>query len=902
MARARSLPWNPWIAFLVMPLLVIALAHLAWFVGDAYVEAAQKQDADAPIVYQGARIHTASGPVIERGVMIVVKGKILDVGSEDQVKIPKNAKVRDMSGKVIIPGLVDTHSHIGIFGRNPGGADGTEMTGPVQPGLRAIDAINPNDPGIRMALAGGVTVANIMPGSGNAIGGQTLYVRLKGTVVEAMRIIAGRILGGIKFANGENPKGVYGAKGQAPHTRMKIAALQREMLTKAQAYKRQWDSFNKAKAAGEKATPPERDINLDPLVEVLEKKRTVHFHCHRADDIMTAVRLSEEFGFEIVLQHCTEGYLVAEELAKRGISVSLTLVDSPGGKPEVMGLLEENAMILTKAGVKVAINTDDSVTESRFFLRTGAIAVRGGLSEDNALKALTLYSAQMLHLDERIGSLQKGKDADFVVLSGAPFSVYSQVLETYIEGEKMFDREVHEDWTYQAGGFALPKNKELLPQKRIATLPLLPLLPAKTDQGPSYQDVPKKLAVIAGTVYTISGDAIQNGVVLVEEGKITKVGPRDKVAVPKGFPILYAAAVTPGLIDAHSVVGLSGALNFKKGDQDQDEMSDPNQADLRVMDSFNPQEPLLQFIREHGVTVVHAMPGRANVIAGQTGIFRTYGRTAEQLKIRFPAGMLVNLGEIPKSSYPGKLPNTRMGTANLVRNAFTGAQSYAQKKQAAKEPPAPNLKHEAMMPVLNKKIPIIFSGHRADDLMTGLRIAKEYDLKAMLSLATEAYLISDAILDAKVPVIVHPTMQRPSSPETFHGHLGNAAFLVDRKIPTAICTAFEGYVPKTRVLRYEAAMAMINGLGHERALRSITLDAAKMLGIDDQFGSIDVGKAADIVLYDGDPFEHATHVTYTVIGGRVIHDRAEYMKLPFERRALPLSANGGDYGCCLGEW
>jgi imidazolonepropionase-like amidohydrolase len=884
------------------PMLMILAAGLIWFFGSAFIEAAQAQEG-APVVYKGARIHTASGPVIERGVMIVVKGKILDVGSEEQVKIPKNAQVRDMTGKVIIPGLVDTHSHIGIFGRNPGGADGNEMTGPVQPGLRAIDAINPNDASIRMALAGGVTTANIMPGSGNAIGGQTLYVRLKGTVVEAMRILSSRILGGIKFANGENPKGAYGNKGQAPHTRMKIAALQRDMLTKAQAYKRQWDNYNNAKAAGEKANPPERDINLDPLVEVLEKKRTVHFHCHRADDIMTAVRLSEEFGFELVLQHCTEGYLVAQELAKRGIAVSLTLVDSPGGKPEVMGLLEENAAILTKAGVKVAINTDDSVTESRFFLRTGAIAVRGGLSEENALKALTLYGAQMLHLEDRIGSLDKGKDADFVVLSGAPFSVYTQVLETYIEGEKMFDRAQHEDWTYQAGGFALAKNDKLLPKKSGALKPLPAVkTPATPKDAPRYLDEPKKLAILAGRIHTVGKGDILDGIVLVEDGKIKQVGVQGQVVIPKDYAVVSAAVVTPGLIDAHSVVGLSGALNFKKGDQDQDETSDPNQADLRVMDSFYPNEPLLQFIREHGVTVVHALPGRMNVIAGQTGIFRTHGRTAEQMKVRFPAGMLVNLGEVPKSAYAGKLPGTRMGTANLLRNALSSAQSYAKKKQTAKEPPTPNLKLEGLELLLNKKMPIILSGHRADDLMTGLRIAKEYDLNAMLSLATEGYLISDAILDAKVPVIVHPTMQRPSSPETNNGHLGNAAFLADRKIPIAICTAFEGYVPKTRVLRYEAAIAMINGLGHERALKSITLDAAKMLGIDVEFGSIEAGKAADLVLYDGDPFDHATHVTYTIIAGRVVHDRAEYLKLPFERRALPLSGSGGDYGCCLGTW
>ena len=908
MARARCSLWklnSSIIAVIVVPILAILAATLVWFVGSAFVEAAQKQNDDAPVVYRGARIHTASGPVIERGVLIVMKGKILEVGAQDKVKIPADAKVHDMTGKVIIPGLVDTHSHIGIFGRpsGPHAADGNEMTGPVQPGLRAIDAINPHDPGIRMALAGGVTTANIMPGSGNAIGGQTLYVRLKGTVVEAMRIMAGRVLGGIKFANGENPKGAYGGKNMAPVTRMKIAALQREQLTKAQAYKRQWENYNKAKAEGKQIAPPDRDLNMEPLLEVLQRTRTVHFHCHRTDDIMTAVRLSEEFGFELVLQHCTEGYLVAEELARRGIWVSLTLVDSPGGKPEVMGLLEENAAILTKAGVKVAINTDDFITESRFFLRTGAIAVRGGLSEDNALKSLTLHGAQMLHLDERIGSLQRGKDADFVVLTGAPFSVYTQVLETYIEGEKVFDRDQHDDWTYQAGGFALAKNKQLLPKKTSAVMPLPAVkTPALPKNAPSVTDMPKKLAVLAGRIHTISSGVIDDGIILVEDGKITKVGRRKENPLPKGYPVVTASVVTPGLIDAHSVVGLSGALNFKKADQDQDEMSDPNQADLRVMDSYNPNEPLLQFIREHGVTVVHAMPGRANVIAGQTGIFRTYGRTVEQMKIRVPAGLLVNLGEIPKSSYPGKLPNTRMGTANLIRNALSSAQTYAQKKQAAKEPPAPNLKHEAMELVLRKKIPIVFSGHRADDLVTGLRLAKEYDLQAMLTLATEGYLIPDAILDAKVPVIVHPTMQRPSSPETFHGHLGNAASLIDRKIPTAICSAFEGYVPKTRVLRFEAAMAMVNGLGHERALRSITLDAAKILGIDDQFGSIELGKVADLVLYDGDPFEHSTHVTHTIVGGRMIYDRTEYLKLPFERRALPLLANGSDYGCCLGTW
>ena len=215
-----------------------------------------------------------------------------------------------------------------------------------------------------MALSGGLTTANIMPGSGNVIGGQTVYVKLRGKTIEAMRITDPKNLGGLKMANGENPKG-YGRKGQAPFTRMKVASLQREQFIKAREYQQKWMKYRaalKKSDKGEKAEKvdkPELDINMEPLVEVLEKRRTVHFHCHRADDLLTALRIAEEFGFEIVLQHGTEGYRVVDELVKKKIPVSLTLVDSPGGKAEVMALIEEAGAILDKAGVLVAINTDD---------------------------------------------------------------------------------------------------------------------------------------------------------------------------------------------------------------------------------------------------------------------------------------------------------------------------------------------------------------------------------------------------------------------------------------------------------------------------------------------------------------------------------------------------------------
>ncbi len=884
---------------------VLLCAPLVVFVALVLAPAADAPPAAGPIAFRGARIHTAAGKPIDDGVLVIDKGKIVAVGPAGSVTIPKGARVIDATGQTIVPGLVDTHSHIGIYPKPsvPAHSDGNEGSGAVQSGLRALDAIWADDPGIKMAAAGGVTTANIMPGSGNVIGGQTLYVKLRGPSVEAMRIADMKVLGGLKMANGENPKNFNFTRAkQPPGTRMKLAAMQREQFVRARDYQKKWAAYRKAVAAGKEAATPETDLGLEPLVEVLERKRTVHFHSHRSDDLMTAIRLSEEFGFELVLQHATEGYHIADELARRKIPVSLTLVDSPGGKMETAGLLEENAAVLSQAGVLVAINTDDFITESRFFLRTGAIAVRGGMTEDEALRAQTINPARIMHLDDRLGSLEPGKDADFVVLSGSPYSIYTQVLQTYIDGTKVFDRSRHKDWTYQGGGFALADPERVPSAPAALKAPASAKSPTAPRGHAALTGAPTRYAILAGRIHTVGRGTISDGVILVKDGKIEAVGTRTDVKLPDDMPVVTAAVVTPGLIDAHTCVPPSGALNLT-ADQDQNEMSEPNQADLRVLDAFNPGEPLLEFLRREGVTVVRACPGRANVIAGQAGIFRTSGSTVEKMTIRFPAALLVNLGESPKKSYPNKAPTTRMGTAALVRTAFAQAQSDTRKRAATKDEdklPPRNLKLEALQLALERKVPVLFAAHRADDLDTALRLAKEFDLRAELDLASEAYLMAERIADAKVPVVVHPTMQRPSEMETFNSYLGNAAVLADHKVPLSIGTGYEDYVPKTRVLRHEAGMAMVNGLGFDRALSAVTLDAAKVLGIEERFGSIEAGKVADLVLYDGDPFEHATHVTYTVQDGRVVYDRGEYLKQPFARRALPLT--GGGVGCCLGAW
>ena len=393
--------------------------------------------------FVNARILPVTGAPIEKGTLVVDGGKIVAVGASDAVKIPAGATTVDLAGKIMMPGIVDSHSHIG----SPAGGDGSA---PIQPDVRVLDAIDVRATSIRRAQAGGVTTANVMPGSGHLLSGQTVYLKLRrGNTIDDLTILLpdGRIAGGLKMANGTNSIRPNGS-GPFPGTRAKSAALVREQFIKAVEYR---DKVRKA--AGDATKMPTRDLAMEALVEVLDGKRTVHFHTHRHDDIVTVIRLSQEFGFKPVLHHVSEGWRVAPEIAKAGLATSLTVIDSPGGKLETMDVAFKTAEVLDKAGVLVGFNTDDPITDSRIFLRSAGLAVRAGLSPQKALYAMTMAGARMLGLDSRIGSLESGKDADFVVLSGDPLSVYTHIEQTWVEGKKVFDRSVSEDRLFATGGY-----------------------------------------------------------------------------------------------------------------------------------------------------------------------------------------------------------------------------------------------------------------------------------------------------------------------------------------------------------------------------------------------------------------------------------------------------------------
>jgi imidazolonepropionase-like amidohydrolase len=392
-----------------------------------------------PIAFTGARVIPIAGPEIADGAVVVHQGKIVAVGPTASVRIPQGAERRDVRGKVVMPGLVDSHSHIGSM-------EGADATAPLQPDVRVLDALDARHSSIQKAQAGGITTVNVMPGSGHLLSGQTLYLKLRdGRVADDLliRLPDGSIAGGIKMANGTNPR----KAAPFPGTRAKAASLVREQFVKAQEYR---DKIRKAN--GDTSKLPPRDLALEALAEVLDGKRIVQHHTHAHNDILTVLRLAEEFKFRVVLQHASEGYKVAGRIAKANVPASVIIIDSPGGKLETKDASLANAAVLDKAGVVVGFHTDDSVTDSRHFLRAAGLGVRGGLPREKALYALTMANAKMLDLQDRVGSLEPGKDADLIVLSGDPLSVYTKVLETWVEGKKVFDRTDAKDKLYATGG------------------------------------------------------------------------------------------------------------------------------------------------------------------------------------------------------------------------------------------------------------------------------------------------------------------------------------------------------------------------------------------------------------------------------------------------------------------
>lgn len=378
--------------------------------------------------------------LVEKGTILFDKGKIVAVGKS--VTVPQGSKIIDVDGKYVLPGFIDAHCHQGMFDGSIGwaGRDGNEMTTPITPEMRGRDGFNPFEPSLKEVLRGGVTAINTGPGSGNVISGESFVIKPTGIgVVDEMIILSPS---GLKVAFGENPKRVHGAENKRmPMTRMGIAALLRKTFTDGQNYLEEWKAFGaKAREARDKGevppNPPKRNLGMETIAKVLKREIPLHAHAHRADDIVTAIRIAEEFNLRLVIIHCTEGHKIAKHIARKKVPAVIGPTLFWTSKPETRERGFETAVILNKAGVQVALQTD-SLTPMNYFPLLPMYAIKHGMSRDDALRCVTINPAEILDIQSQVGSLEPGKDADIVVWSGHPFEFYSEVTQVFINGKRV---------------------------------------------------------------------------------------------------------------------------------------------------------------------------------------------------------------------------------------------------------------------------------------------------------------------------------------------------------------------------------------------------------------------------------------------------------------------------------
>ncbi|MGD8245015.1 MAG: amidohydrolase [Anaerolineae bacterium] len=401
------------------------------------------------IAITNGKVITVTQGTLERGTLLIDDGRIVAVGEE--VQIPPEAEIHDVAGKVVMPGMIDAHCHVGIFPDGVGWehSDGNEMTDPITPHLRALDAVHPEDQAFKELVAAGVTTVLTGPGSGNLIGGQ--WVCLKTVPKPAVEDMVLLEPAGMKMALGENPKRVYGEQKKTPSTRMGNAAALRVALVEARDYLEKWQRYDQKLAEYEakvesgaqdaqRPDPPQRDLKLEALGKVLRREMKARIHAHRADDMLTAIRIAEEFDLDLTLEHATEGYKIADILAEKDIPVTAGPILFSRTKFELKDMTPRNPALMAKAGVKVAIQTDE-MSAVKYLAMNAALAAREGLPEEEALKAVTIHPAEIIGVADRVGSLEPGKDADIVILSGHPFDFRTVVEWVLVDGETAYRRE-----------------------------------------------------------------------------------------------------------------------------------------------------------------------------------------------------------------------------------------------------------------------------------------------------------------------------------------------------------------------------------------------------------------------------------------------------------------------------
>ena len=827
------------------------------------------------------RLWTANGQILEHVSVLVRDGKIRGIGRD--VAAPAGATVIEGAGMTAIPGIVDTHSHSAMATWNEG-------TASIIPEVRVVDVLRPESLEIYQALSGGVTTSVILHGSANTIGGQNATIKMRWGMDDPLKLLVEGAPRTVKFALGENVtrKNSSGRGGveRYPGSREGVEALHVQAFTAAQAYRKAWQDYRKNPAAFK--VPPRRDLRLEALVDIMEGRIKVIAHSYRSDEIMMLMGIADRFGFKVDLfTHVLEGYKVADEIAAHGAGAS-TFSDWWQYKLEAYDAIPYNAAILHDHGILTSLNSDSPWLQGTMVMEFNKPVKYGGVSREEALRMLTAYPAKQIHLEDRIGTLEVGKDGDLVLLSGDPFDSYSRVEKTVVDGIVYYDR----------------SNESLTRKEPIRTLAALPLGPtaapgtsAGTPQGdgtarPAVRNLPLKAnapvtAIVGATVHPVSGPAIADGVVLVQDGKIMEVGPAGAVQVPAGATRVDVRGkhVYPGMIEPMTQLGMIeiGAVPASRDDQEVGSFN-PH---VRALAGVHPQSEAIPVARANGITAV-LDAAQGSIIDGAGSLVQLDGDTPQKMSIVDRAVMVVELP--PAKGDAWEAPKLEGDQLEKTVQLLDRAVLYAKGGITRDDPTAPfqpqargseEVLLDALEPAVTGTMPVFFRARTEREIRTVLLVLDRFpQMKGVIVGGDQAYRLASELATRQVPVVVgseiEPTMDED---DPITAGWENAARLYRAGVKVSFTTQFGENTTNVRNLPYHAARAVAYGLPQDVALRAVTLTAAELLGQGATMGSIEPGKRADLIVTTGDPLQIVTEVERVFIGGKEVSTESRHTRL-----------------------
>jgi imidazolonepropionase-like amidohydrolase len=845
------------------------------------------------IAIRGGTVLTVTGGTIQNGVVVLRDGKIAAVGGSNTA-IPSGAEIVEAKGRFVTPGIIDAHSHIAAESINEGGTTVSSMTG-------IEDVLDPTDVSIYRDLAGGLTVANVLHGSANPIGGKNQVIKLRWGK-DARGLIFDGAPPGIKFALGENPKDMrqFGQTGprRYPITRAGVEFVIRDAFSRAKVYQRERQEYDRRKRAGEDVPMPRRDLQLEPLVEILEGKRLVHSHTYRADETLMLMRLAEEMGFKIAtFQHVLEGYKVADEMAKHGAGGS-TFSDWWAYKVEAEDAIPYNAAVMHRRGVLVSVNSDSAEHARRLNTEAAKSMHWGGLTEDEALSLVTINPARQLKIDARVGSLEAGKDADVVIWNKHPLSTYAIVDRVYIDGQQYYDRLAEEqrltDASKEKTTLTSAEGRPQSPGPQKAQTPRMSSSPDDTfgsvapaaarEQAPLTGPV---TAITNARIFPISGPAIERGTLVIRGNRIEAIGAN--VAVPAGAQVIDAkgSEVYPGFIDARTSLGLNEP--GPRGFEDTNEMLEIN-ASVKAQVAYQSDSEAIPVARVNGITTAAVVPS-GGLIGGQVAVMNLDGWTWEEATLQPVAGVSFQFPPLVRGSGGGgggggnadanrkyeDLKKERDAKVQRVEELIARARAYGRQPAADR---ATDWNLAALVPVADLKQPMFVAANNESDIREAVAFADRTGIRIVITGGLESPLVAPLLKDKNIPVILGSVLTMPAREDAHHAATYKAAGeLAQAGVTFAFGT---GGAANNRLIPYEAAISVAWGLDRDRALRAITLDAATILGVADRVGSLEPGKIANLFIATGDPMEMKTQFTHIFINGRSVGLKSKHSEL-YER-------------------